>query len=502
MKKLLMSLILAFTIFQPVYSEISLQSYTNNIDLIDDYIDMARLYTSSAEYEKALEYINIIDKISPNNPKILYEKAIILKNYNQPILARNLMREVAQMAPEYKDTYLYKDFFKDDLPGFYMPKNYDAQYYQKRGEEALVDCKYEKAAEYFNKALNIKKSVENYNNLGKTYVKLNKPKLALKCFEEAINLDVKNPQTYINLALYYCEIEKDFKKQTNYLKHAIKLNPELAEPYYQMGNAYLDKGMYETAIEYYRLATAKDDLNFDAYFALGSTLYKMGEYEEAYFVLEKSLTLELDNAKVYEYLGKSAIETGKYQEAKSYLKRATAIAPTPDNYLLLAQAMYYNGDYEETTQLLKNNVNDKHNDRMYNYLGLSAFQQNRYYEAINYFISAINISARPVYYYNLAVCYNAIGKPEQVQSYINKALSASINRVQDYLDVIKIYQDLNKPQEILSTVNKAISIYPNERSLYKLKLQILQQMGDTKEFNTFSHYTENKFAKEPIYMGK
>ena len=111
MKKFLIGLFISIFIFPPVYSEVRLQSYTENLDLIDDYIDMARLYTSSAEYEKALKYIETIEKLSPQNPKIMYEKAIILKNYNQPILARNLMREVAEIAPEYKESYLYKEFF-------------------------------------------------------------------------------------------------------------------------------------------------------------------------------------------------------------------------------------------------------------------------------------------------------------------------------------------------------------------------------------------------------
>ena len=502
MKKLLLSLFLSLLIFHPSYSEISLSSYTQNYNLIDDYIDMARLYTSSAEYEKALEYIDIIDKISPNNPKILYEKAIILKNYNQPILARNLMQEVAQLDPSYKDTYLYKEFFKDDLPGFYMPKSFDSEYYKTKGEEAYNEGKYEKALDYYVKAINIKRDVENYNNLGQAYIKVGKPKQAQKSFEEAINLDVKNPKTYINMAMYYGDIERDHKKQLHYLKYAIKINPDLAETYYLVGNLYYDKGMYETAAEYYRIATAKDDLSFNYLYALGLSLYMTQNYEEAYLVLEKTLNLELDNPKVYEYLAKSAIELRKYDEARSYIEREIIILPTPENYLELAKIMYLQGSYDEAIELLNTKVADSKNAERYNYLGLCYFQKNDFALALNNFNKAISISEKPIYLYNLAVCYSTAKDNAMVDIYVNKAKKAIASNPQDYIDLVKIYTDLNDIKGAIATLDKAIAAYPKERRLYKLKLNLLKKTGNTAEERLLSVKMNEVFPKESVYKGK
>ena len=502
MKKILLSFLLLFLFIPPSLGDITINSYTQNYDLIDDYIDMAKLYTSNAEYEKALEYIDIIDKISPNNPKILYEKAVILKNYNQPILARNLMQEVAQLDPSYKDTYLYKEFFKDDLPGYYMPKNFDSEYYKSKGEDAYKEGKYEKALDYFIKAANLNKNVENYNNLGKAYIKNNKPKLAQKSFEEALNLDVKNPQTYINLALYYCDIEKNPQKQMHYLKHAIKLNPKSAEPFYQMGNVYFEKGMYETAVEYYRLAVAKDDVFFDAQFALGEALYNLDNMEEAYLVFEKSLNIELDNPKVYTYLTKTAIALNKYDEAQGYIDKEISMFPTPENYLELAKILYLKGEYDRAITLLNTKVSDSKNPEMYNYLGLCYYQKNDFAQAMNNFNNALLLNGKPIYFYNLAVCYNAAQDKGMVDLYVNQAKKAKMVTVQDYLDVVKIYLDLNDVSGAISTIDNALFKFPNERKLYKVKLEILKNAGKTEDARIFSAKMSEKFPKDNVYRGK
>ena len=502
MKKILLSLFLSLIIFQPSFCDISLSSYTQNRNLVDDYIDMAKLYTSTAEYEKALEYIDTADKLSPYNPKVLYEKAVILKNYNQPILARNLMHEVAEMDPAYKDTYLYKEFFKDDMQGFYVPKDFNSDYYKNKGEEFYKDGKYEKALDYFIKAVNLKRNAENCNNLGKAYIKMKKPELALKSFEEAQNLDVKNPQTSINLALYYTDIVKDSKKQMHYLKQAIKYNPNLSEPYYLIGNIYFNKGMYETAVEYYRIAAVKDETFIDAQYSLGVSLFNLQKYEEAYLVFEKSLNLELDNPKIYDYLAKSAIILKKFDEAQAYIEREISILPTPSNYLELAKILYFKGDYDRAINLLNTKVSDTKNAQMYNYLGLCYFQKNDYGTAFNYFYKAIALDEKPIYFYNLAVCYNAAQDKSMVDLYVERAKNAKTSEVQDYLDKVKIYLDLNDTKSAISVMDSAIYRFPNERQFYNVKLELLQKSGNSADATILRNTINEKFPKEDVYKGK
>ncbi len=505
MKKLLLILVLSLFIVNQGVCDINLsgiRSYAENYDLVDDYIDMARLYTSSAEYEKALEYIDTIDKISPNNPKILYEKAVILKNYNQPILARNLMQEVVQIAPEYKESYLYREFFGNELQGFYIPRDYDSDYFIKKGQEAYDEGKYEKALEYFKKAVQQRRDVETLNNLGRAYIKSSKPKIALKCFEDAIALDIKYPETYINLAQYYSEIMKDSKKQMHYLKHAIKLDSKNPKPYYMMGSIYYDKSMYDTAADYYRQALTKDDTYFEAYYALGETLYKLQNYDEAYQVFKKSLNLELDNPNVYELLAKISIKLRKYDEAKSYAEKLITYRPSPDNYLLLAEALYLSGNYDEAINILNTKITDPKISKKYNQLGLCNYQLNNYNAAVNNFKAALAIEEKPIYLYNLAVCFNTLGNKTNMDIYVNKAVKIVPKDVQDYIDIAKIYQDLGQTQNVLNTLNSAIIAYPNERQLYNLKLQLLKQTGKMGEYNTFNVYTNSKFPKDPLYLGK
>ena len=300
------------------------------------------------------------------------------------------------------------------------------------------------------------------------------------------------------MALYYCDIEKDSKKQAHYLKQAIKINPKLASPYYQIGNIYFDKGMYETATEYYRIATAKDEVFFDALYALGVSLYNLQKYEEAYLVFEKSLNIELDNPKVYDYLAKLAIELKKYDEAQSYIEREIMIQPTPENYLELAKILYFKGEYDRAITLLNTKVSDSKNAQMYNYLGLCYFQKNDYGLAFSYFNKAIAIDERPIYLYNLAVCYNAAKDKSMVDLYVNKAKNAVAKDIQDYFDKVKIYLDLNDVSGAISTLDSAITKYPNERRLYNAKLEILQKNRRTEEARLFTIKMNEKFPRETV----
>ena len=60
MKKIILIFVLSILLCPSGFCDVNIQPYTENYDLIDDYIDMAKLYTSNAEYDKALEYINTI----------------------------------------------------------------------------------------------------------------------------------------------------------------------------------------------------------------------------------------------------------------------------------------------------------------------------------------------------------------------------------------------------------------------------------------------------------
>lgn len=133
------------------------------------------------------------------------------------------------------------------------------------------------------------------------------------------------------------------------LQQAVRLNPDLAEAYFQMGIAYslyemqLERSgtatgpanakpnsqkAFESAVTAYKKwieANPKDDV---AFFNLGRTYAKLLKDEEAEDAFREAVKLKPDDSEYHMELGTSLIRLAKYPEALGALKKSLELDPS------------------------------------------------------------------------------------------------------------------------------------------------------------------------------
>ncbi len=153
-------------------------------------------------------------------------------------------------------------------------------------------------------------------NLAILYSKLDKDKLALKHYRDAITAKDDLPSLYYNLGNHYYKI-RDFDSAINSYMAAIILDPDYGESYANLANVYRAKRELNIAIEYYRKALL---LKPDAviYANLGHIYYELKDYQEAVKYYNKAFKIAPDYENLNINLALSYYGLKDYSKAKEH----------------------------------------------------------------------------------------------------------------------------------------------------------------------------------------
>lgn len=107
MNNKLCKFLISFLIILPAYSE---PKITN--EMVNDYLDIANLYQNRHEYNKALDYIEMIEPYDKFNPKIIYQKIYLLKSLNDIELAEKELDKLISLNQDYVCSDLALSIYK------------------------------------------------------------------------------------------------------------------------------------------------------------------------------------------------------------------------------------------------------------------------------------------------------------------------------------------------------------------------------------------------------
>ena len=110
-------------------------------------------------------------------------------------------------------------------------------------------------------------------------------------------------------------------------KKALKLKPDYAEAYYNMGVALKGKGDLKEAINSYKKALKIKPDYAEAYYNMGNMLRDNGDLEEAINSYKKALKVKPDHAEAYNNIGIALEDNGNLEEAINSYKKALEIKP-------------------------------------------------------------------------------------------------------------------------------------------------------------------------------
>ena len=222
-------------------------------------------------------------------------------------------------------------------------------------------------------------------NQGQFKEVLSKIKPLISVFSKAITLF--NLQGAANAAL------QNYEKAIDSYKQAIKIKPDYAEAYNNMGNALNDKGELDAAIDSYKQALKIKPDFAEAYYNMGNSLRDNGDLDTAIDSYNKVLTIKPDHAEAYYNMGNALKEKSDLDAAIDSYKQAIKIKPDfAEVYYNMGIALNDKGDLDAATGSYRQAIKVKPDyAEAYINMGVSLTDQGKLDTAITSYKQAIKI---------------------------------------------------------------------------------------------------------------
>jgi Tfp pilus assembly protein PilF len=230
-------------------------------------------------------------------------------------------------------------------------------------------------------------------------------------------------------------------------KQALKINPDYAEVYINMGNALKDKGDLEAAIENYKKALKINPDYAAAYINMGTILQNKGDLEAAIENYKKALKINPDYVAAYINMGTAMQNKGDLEAAIENYKKALKINP----------------DYAE----------------VYNNMGIVLKDKGDPEAAIENYKKALKIN--PDYaevYNNMGIVLNDKGDPEAAIDSYKQALKIKPDYVEVYNNMGNALNDKGDSEAAINSYKQALKINPDYADAYNNMGLVLLYKGD------------------------
>lgn len=333
----------------------------------------------------ALDALQRAGELKPKSPALLQRFGDVFSQFGERTKAAEVY---LQLLDKYSDLPLYRDMLREKLANIYLmdndkgqaaeqleamirdnPARYPQAYYV-LGTLAFEKKNYEKAADYFGKAVLISPDLEQgYYELAGAQISLDQPAEALITLEKA---RAKFSQNFLG-EFYSALAAQKLKNYAQALKHY-------------------------TAAEVIASATDPKRLNYLFYFQFGSCRERNREYEQAEKYFQKSLELKPDEPETLNYLGYMwADRSTNLDKARDMIERALKLDPKNPAYL----------------------------DSM----GWVLFKLNQPEQALPYLIEAAELSREPdpTVHDHIGDVYHALKQHEKAREAWQKSLQIEIN---------------------------------------------------------------------------
>ena len=209
---------------------------------------------------------------------------------------------------------------------------------------------------------------------------------AIACYKQVIRIKPNCAQAYYNIGNALND-KGDLEAAIGSYKQAVKIEPDYAEAFNNMGNALQDKGDSEAAINSHKRAIKINPDYADAYINMGNSLMGKGSLDKAIDSYNQALKIKPDLADAYYNMGIALNRKGDLDVAIDNYNQALKINPEyAEVYNNKGIALQDNGDIEAAIksyeQALK--IKPDYAEAHYNH-GLLLFADNQYEKAVEHF---------------------------------------------------------------------------------------------------------------------
>ncbi len=346
--------------------------------LANAFMGISEILRIRSEYKECIEYADKLKLIAEKN-----------NDYEHIIHALLIKGAINITMGKQKDAK--KDLFEaENISKKYKDKNLYESVYRNLGNYCWYLGKYDKAIEYFNKAIYIAKkkhSIEHlcgsYANIGGVYWYKGDIKKAKKYYEKALNIakkaGIKRIVSLItgNMASIYIT-KAEYKKAINMLNFKMKVTGEMGDrrgkalAKLNLGSIYFRKEDYKRAEELYNEVLVVFRL-LDTKYGMGVTLGNLGEVYLINGKVDKAMECFMEKLDIadkandekmlgntYCSIGELMLHAGDYEDALSSFERSYDIVSKlgikksiVDTLKLIAYIKRKQKDYKKADKHLK-----------------------------------------------------------------------------------------------------------------------------------------------------
>ena len=178
---------------------------------------------------------------------------------------------------------------------------------------------------------------------------------ALPYFEKAVETDSTYPEAWYQAGYCYGVLGRhnDALKAS---KQAAKLRPEWAETYVNIGTSSYALGQYKDAVDAYKQALKLDETNPDTQYALGLTYGKQNRTDEEILAYRRTLALKPDHANAIEKLGLALYRSKRYNDAANAFDQLKTYKPDDKTFNYLGESFFEDGKVDQSVDAFNNAV--------------------------------------------------------------------------------------------------------------------------------------------------
>lgn len=244
-------------------------------------------------------------KLSSNDPNFLFAKVLEYQKLNDIENTEHLCKYILKLYPDHLGAEVI-------LASIYL--NTENLIYQ--------------AITLIQSAL--KKEAKNFfihNLYGVALMKIEKNKEAKHSFLNAIKLNPDAADVYFNLGVLSKKLN-EYKEAISFYSQCLEINKQYANALFNRGNIYLDNLLdYKKAISDYKAFVRLIPEHPYGNYNLGKALSLLSCHDEALVYYEKAIALKPDYAEAYVNCGSDLVLLNRFNEALAYYEKAIAIKP-------------------------------------------------------------------------------------------------------------------------------------------------------------------------------
>ena len=274
-----------------------------------------------------------------------------------------------------------------------------AEEWKKLGNAASDSASYNKAIEYYQKALEVDSNYfDAYFNLGSAFASIFEFDTAIEYYNKALTKNDTDADVFFALGSIYAE-KQDYNKAIELLKKSIELEPNSPEKHYYLAFLYQEKGSLTYAMMYVKKAAQLGDTLAQQYYIDNEISWEDGFVKPDY----EQIKLNTENKESDFYYAKL---WDKFQQGDSTM--------TIDE----SRHLYYGHVFNENYSPYSSAYDSKRVNAILNKDEPTTKEWEELVSLLNTSLSAEPFNCRHLYYQTFA--YDALKKPADAEKNITK----------------------------------------------------------------------------------